>query len=111
MFTKITYRAARTSVALIALGWLSLFSPDVAQSQPTVPPIPIPINPGDPNPCPGDNTGGPSSDFQYIADPNAPSQAYYACADGMPQQHLQCPSAAAVNMTTTPPTCRRWRAF
>jgi hypothetical protein len=99
-------------VVIVGLAWQSVLGPAVAQSQPTVPPTPVPIQPDDPVTCPGGDNGGAVSGLEYIADPSD-SNAYYICSVGAgsaPQQHLVCPAWATLQMSTTPPMCVQWRA-
>jgi len=97
-------RCAVTTVATVAVASLSIVGSAVAYSQTTVPPTPIPVEPGASVTCSGD-------DVQYIADPYQPN-AYYVCEAGSatPQQHFVCPPWGALQMTSTPPICVQWRA-
>lgn len=78
MFAKI-----KLGVAVAGVGWISVVSPAVAHSEP----------PGNNSTCAG-LAGINLAGINYVADPDD-ANAYYVCADGVTQQHLDCPLPGA----------------
>jgi hypothetical protein len=91
MLAKIKQVAA-VGAAVVGVGWVTFVSPAVANPQPR------PIPQDNPITCP-DIAG-----VRYVPDPDN-SQAYYVCADGLQQDHEECPAATDLDMDTTPPRC------
>jgi hypothetical protein len=83
---------AAVGAAIVGVGWATVVSPAVANAQL----LPIPQA--------NDITCPHIAGIQYLPDPDN-SNAYYVCADGVQQDHNECPPDAHLDMDQTPPEC------
>lgn len=88
-------RMAAVGGAVAVAGWVIVMSPAVAHAQPLY------MHTGNGITCPG---GGDVEEVQYVRDPDN-SNAYYVCANGLPQQHRRCQPGFRLNMNSRPPMC------